>query len=678
MNYSWPKFKGDLYNSGQSPINVKVNTNSAKRWVFNTRGLVWSSPIVDEKDNVYVGSSDGFFYAIDDRGKLIWKYQLMPGPDSIIDSAATFVDDNLLVIPGGDGYLHCVDKLTGNLQWQFQAKATGKTDFIDRTLVNSFEGNVLYNKQLGLIYAPSDDGCLYAVDIDGREVWHFATGMMAWALPAFDQDNQWLAFGSLDNYLYFLHPKTGDLLEKIKLDGEIKATPCYDPQTGDIWVATSAGSLYCAKVDVGYWKEKWRLDLGDELYSSPSYMDGKVVIGTMNGLVECYSFDGDKLWSYYARSPIASSPIISADGVVLIGDKSGKLMALDLQKGSLLWQESVGDGALPANLDSSPALTNSGTVVVGSYNGNIYSLPIKISSKVRDVNFVDSKNENFLDVDLVDDNSFSGAHRQVGSLFSPIKIQINDREHGDLSRYVFSNNYKIDIFPKLPVETSRSSDGRYIFVVPKENWRPQTDYKIKITSDVSDRGFSLIKLFKDSSKKHLSKEMSFTSPKIGTGKDWEYFDSGKLLLHSFFLRSHRDLETYVAAAFFNQKFYMNIDKSGSNDDIKAIMQSAEGQSSDNYNLAGGRLGDSYFMRGSFKIAVMGTTVPVSDVYLSGVVRSDRLDGSLNDFLFSIPVLGIKENNNSFKFPPKVFSKVVNKRMNIVGLAKYMTNFVQSS
>lgn len=51
MVEKWKKFQGDLFNSGQSQINFSKQYKKNQNWVFETRGLVWSSPIIDEEDN---------------------------------------------------------------------------------------------------------------------------------------------------------------------------------------------------------------------------------------------------------------------------------------------------------------------------------------------------------------------------------------------------------------------------------------------------------------------------------------------------------------------------------------------------------------------------------------------------------------------------------------------------
>jgi len=72
--------------------------------------------------SVYVGSSDGFLYALDAKnGSLKWKYET----DGEILGAANWVhspDGQMLWILVGsyDGILHCVDSTSGKAVWTYE------------------------------------------------------------------------------------------------------------------------------------------------------------------------------------------------------------------------------------------------------------------------------------------------------------------------------------------------------------------------------------------------------------------------------------------------------------------------------------------------------------------------------------------------------------------------------
>ncbi|MFA4930309.1 MAG: PQQ-binding-like beta-propeller repeat protein [Patescibacteria group bacterium] len=681
MKNIWPKFKGDIYNSGQSSVDLTRVGQGKKPWVFQTQGLVWSSAIIDEKDNVYVGSTDGYFYALDEKGNLRWKYKINDGPDSIIDSAATFMN-GMVIIPGGDGCLHAVDQKTGRKQWIFQPLLERKNERADRSLVSSFEGNVVYNEELKILYAGSDDGCLYALDQDGQELWHFATGMMVWALPVFGENNQWLALGGLDGYIYFLDPVNGDQREKKYLGSEIKSSPTYDPKSKSLLIATSAGVLYCAEVDVEknnhYWHLVWREKLESEVYSSPSYREGKVAVGKMSGYLDCYSLEGKKLWSTRLGSSISSSPVISHDGQVIVGCRNGQVYAVNLGDGRELGRCQVGDGLGPANIDSSPALTRAGEIVFGSYDGGIYSVPIDSLTLPLEKNILGKKEKiSWYGLQIANSGVVDGQPYQMKSVYDPIKIKIFDREQGDSTPVKFTRKYSVNIEPALAIQTNFSSDGRYIFITPQEFWVPGVVYHVWIKAEIDDQA-SWLKSMLPISMVKVETELSFVFSRLLETQINESWLTPEILLHSFFLNSHRDLETYAAAALFNQKFLLKIYGGGKqSNSLRAKMTSYEDKMNNAvFQLSGERRGWHYRLKGGFKVAVMGAILPINDLYLAGTI-DPASHNQITDFIFQIPILGIRENRQVFQFPPQVLRKLVDRRMKIIGLAQCRVDFLNN-
>lgn len=676
--FMWSKFNGDLYNSGQSQVDLsKVKSNKVKFWTYKTDGLIWSSPILDEKDNIYLGSTEGCFFAISKSGKLIWKYEIPESLDSIIDSAACFGPKNSVIIPGGDGCLHCLDKKTGKRKWVFEAYHANQDDEKKHKVVNSFEGNVVYHDVLETIYAGSDNGVFYAIGADGKEKWNFVTGLMIWALPVFDEENRWLAIGSLDGYLYFLDPKTGQLLSKQYLAGEIKSTPAYDPETKKIFVCTSLGYLHCAKIFIQkkevVWQKEWMVKFDAEVYSSPSYKNGKVVIGTMGGTIECCSFAGEKMWSLRTLSSIAASPIISKDGQVIVGSKNGKLWCVNLDNGELLWSYQTNSDQYRVNLDSSPAITKDGMVCVGSYDANLYCVSVKYAEEMYEKTKIGPRNIGKSTVKkqelVLDAKRMIGKDsHQLQSLFSPIKLKIADYEKGDLSHMVFSNNFKLDMFPAVDVESSLSSDRKYIYITPKNSWQPDTRYDLRIKAKTTNNASLIKKIF--SSGEVLDSNLHFDTPLLRNDDEFK-IDKDKILMHSFYIHSPTLLETYAAAAFFHQKLLVNFSKL---DQFKNILNALitpyeKGSKEQSFELAGEHIGDHFRLIGNFDISVMGATLSVSKFYLASNVDANNEIQKEADLIFQIPILSIKENNKNFKFPSGLLTDIVDLRFKIVGSAE---------
>lgn len=99
--------------------------------------------VIDAEDSLYVGSSSGKFFKIDNKGQIVWVYNLVSKTDSLVDSAAVIHPSGFVVVPGGDGFLHALNMNTGELIWRLKAPHN-VDDKVDRSgvVVNSFDGNV--------------------------------------------------------------------------------------------------------------------------------------------------------------------------------------------------------------------------------------------------------------------------------------------------------------------------------------------------------------------------------------------------------------------------------------------------------------------------------------------------------------------------------------------------------
>lgn len=280
----WPTFRNGYYNSGRSEVKVRPFAEvSMDRPIheFKTGGLVWATPVIDRSGNLYFGSANKKFYSLDPQGKERWSYTLSDRADSLVDSAAAlFPSHSLVIVPGGDGFLHALEQDTGKARWTFGAHHSSDETHQAGTIVNSFEGNV----QIGpnqVIYAGSDNGYLYAVNPDGSEKWSLKTGMMIWSSPVFNRDHKWMAFGSLDGRLYVTHPETGEVLAKLKAGGDIKSSPTIDEENY-LYFGTSNGKMISAEVTSDksgmHLKERWNYEVDGEIYSSPAITQDKVTV----------------------------------------------------------------------------------------------------------------------------------------------------------------------------------------------------------------------------------------------------------------------------------------------------------------------------------------------------------------------------------------------------------------
>ncbi len=126
-----------------------------------------SAALVDNK--AYLGHYDNRLVCIDlEKQKVVWEYEDRDHGDAFFSSPA--VDSRHVVIGSRDGFLHCVNRETGEKIWTFR---TG--DEIDSSPV--IAGN--------RVVVGSIDGRLYIVNLDtGKRIWYYEIGAPIIGSPA--------------------------------------------------------------------------------------------------------------------------------------------------------------------------------------------------------------------------------------------------------------------------------------------------------------------------------------------------------------------------------------------------------------------------------------------------------------------------------------------------------------
>ncbi len=714
--YQWGSFRGGPSNPGLSALAVRgLFQTFSNRPVteFDTGGLVWATPVIDEAGNIYVGAANKYFFSFSSDGKKRWEYRIDDKADSLIDSAAALAPGippgpALIVVPGGDGALHALNRNTGELVWKYEAHGATDASHQSGVVVNSFEGNVQYGgDKLGLIYAGSDNGTMYAIDQSGHEVWQRKTGMMIWTAALISPSAKWMAFGSLDGHLYFVDPKTGsDLADPYELKADVKSTPTTDGK-GNIFFGNSSGELVSLGIyqsDSGYsLEENWRYKTPREVYSSPTVVDGKVLFGSAEGTF--YALDSEKgtvLWTYTAYSQILSSPIVTRDKVVLFGAKNGKLYALNLDTGARLWSYRATLDSIKSNLDSSPALDANGIIHLGSYNGNIYNIPYEYCPTHK----MDTTRCEFGGQKDLPNFDFPRNQQELATLVwipsqtnrlfdssSALQMRLIVYQDGEFLPNAAidagQGKLKVDITPHADVRVQVSSDGKYLNIYPQGYLTPGQDYKVAIsgqyylesTNYIVDRinpanwigtSFSAEETFKvkrtvSQPLKGMSAENSLT---------WG--------LKSMYLLQPEALDTYTPAALDGQGFLVTA--FGFNPTQQKMLMLAipatPKQERDRedftlipepskvFTLEGSYQGDNLKGTGSFDLAAMGGEMPLKPFNFSAVSnpKTGNLEGQMNARTWC---LGIKGNGTAYSFPFSLANQLCDPfgYLNSVGLFK---------
>jgi outer membrane protein assembly factor BamB len=357
----------DHLNTGRSPIRAKYHRGD-RPWAFVTGKGVFSTPIVDRRETVYVGSADTNFYAIR-NGRPRWRFKT----GEIIDSAGVLGRGGTVTFGSGDERIYRLRAATGRKQWSF--RATRKP--AQGQLVNWWEGNVTMGPG-GVLYAGNTGGAEYALNPNGRQRWLFPTGNSVWSNAAIGPDGS-VYFGSLDLNIYALNSR-GRLKWKRGTLGFVTSSPAVGPG-GTVYVGSFDGALHALDPKTG--RDRWAYFTDDHVYASPALGEGSVYIASADGSVYAFDLRGVPRWRYDTGDTIRSSPVLgrAASGsarILYVGSANGKLYALDSRTGRRRWSfdTTPRDPVLADrnDLNSSPALGRRG-VYIGGEHGRIVFVP---------------------------------------------------------------------------------------------------------------------------------------------------------------------------------------------------------------------------------------------------------------------------------------------------------------
>jgi len=315
------------------------------KWQFKTGGTIVSSPAV-VNGVVYIGSSDGALYAVDQKsGQQKWKTGTR-GP--VASSPA--VAEGMVFFLSYDGGFYCLDANTGARKWRY---ATGYE--------RRFEAKRLHGS------SPSEQTVPDPHDV-------FLSS------PAFL--NGKVYFGSSDGNFYALEAKTGLLQWKFETKGIIHASPAIFGNT--IYIGSWDSYLYALDTESG--AEKWRFKTGEDpiiynqvgFQSSPAVVDGVVYVGCRDA--HLYAIDaltGKKKWDYpTSKSWVNVTPAVFDGSVYFATGDTRRFHAVDAATGRLRFTVPV------ITVIFSSAAVADGLAYFGNLNGSLYAVDIKSGAVV--------------------------------------------------------------------------------------------------------------------------------------------------------------------------------------------------------------------------------------------------------------------------------------------------------
>ncbi|CAJ36365.1 PQQ-binding-like beta-propeller repeat protein [Methanocella arvoryzae] len=327
-----------------------------QEWTYSTNAYITGSPVY-QNNVLYVGTQSGKLYSLyAPYGSAQWTFTTDNKTPTAISAAPLVATDEvtrqrMIYFGSGQGTLFAVD-INGKEVWRFQADSS-----IDCT-------PVLYN---GVIFFGTFNGKVYALSAeDGNQCWNFtADGWISDGLAA--MDNQ-IYFGSWDGHLYSLDVGNGKQKLKVDLNSRVNAPVV----SGDnIYVGTQDGVLYCINRFSG--NVQWKFETDGAIVSRPLVQLNTVYFGSADGnLYAVNETNGRQIWKFAAQNGIRATPGFDS-GILYFGSSDGHVYAVDARMGLEYWRYNAGSA-----VDTTP-MAGLGTdrkkhLYFATVNGDVISL----------------------------------------------------------------------------------------------------------------------------------------------------------------------------------------------------------------------------------------------------------------------------------------------------------------
>ena len=177
--------------------------------------------------------------------------------------------------------------------------------------------------------------------------------------------------------------KTGVNVWTVNLNEKIISGPAVADDS--LVVGTNVATIAMLNKNTG--KKLWTARLSQDALSKAAILSDKVIVKTIDGNLYAFAKDnGKELWKYEHGAPslilkASSSPVVVGN-LVLVGFSDGKLDAVDVNDGRLVWQRGIAyatgssDVEKLIDIDADPVVKNN-IVYVGSYQGYIGGISLQ-------------------------------------------------------------------------------------------------------------------------------------------------------------------------------------------------------------------------------------------------------------------------------------------------------------
>lgn len=305
---------------------------------------VTGSPGIALTDDLAVVAYGNSVFGLDlNSGDVVWSYPAETNNKTVF-YAPPLVTDEFIYVGDLANVFHKIDRETGKPVWTFSGS---KGFFIGKAAEAD-----------GTIYAPSNDGFLYAIGEDGQMLWKFGTEHFIWSQPLVGKNAIYV--GSMDHFVYAISEQ-GDELWVTEMAGAVVGAPVLSQDESLLYVGSIGKQLVA--LDTGTGETVWTFDAGASLWGDALLVDGTLYFADSAGNMYALNAENGVLdWQKEIAGKVMGGLSAIDDGFVLATEE-GAIKAFNFD-GSPKWESSV-DG----EIYQAPAV-NADTIVAGTVNGD--------------------------------------------------------------------------------------------------------------------------------------------------------------------------------------------------------------------------------------------------------------------------------------------------------------------
>jgi len=376
----WPMFRQDIMHSGTS--NALGNFSGVNTlWKYNAGSWIISSPSIADIDNngfpeIVFGSGDGKIHVLNNNGTERWNKTIgYAGYD--VTSSPTIADINNdnkteIIVTTWDK-IYVFDSTGDEICWNYTTDVDiSNWTAYPLTTTPSIQSSPivtdLNNDNISETIITSWNGDIYVLDHDGNLSWNrtFYTYITSSCTP----------LGGCVQY----RDSICSTPSVVDLDNDALAEIIFQTMSGNLTVLHSNGTTFWYYPLT--WYELTKPGLCQGLSSPLTYNitgDEKpeVIIGSQDGYLYVFSWNGTLLWTFYADGSISPSPAVlekdNGKGMLVFGSADGNIHCVN-STGNLSWKYKT-----EGMVFSSPAVANINNdtkmeIIIGSSDGRLYCL----------------------------------------------------------------------------------------------------------------------------------------------------------------------------------------------------------------------------------------------------------------------------------------------------------------